>query len=344
MVQRFLAFSYLKYFFMTLLSLILFFVAIDYFQSFKSLPHSANLQILYLFYKSLNAIDLLFPITLIFALIMLKNRLIRSNELVALYALGYSKRSVLAPIFIISLFLTLLYLVLHLTSFAYANEYAFNIKKYQSLSSATNNLFFKYNSDYVFFEKLFPLNQKAENIKIYELYKRRIKRIVTAKSARFRQNAWHMKNAKVAFIGPDKRLHIKTETLSLLQGYKPKILDSVYEGKSSITLLDAFEALSLLKQQSVNTDRMKAVIYFQLFFPFFAPFLMVVIYYFVPVSARISNLNLFLFSATITSLIVWGVLYTLAKLAFTGSLAPEIAIILPISLLLAFSLFLYKKF
>ncbi len=344
MVQRFLAFSYLKYFFVTLLSLILFFVGIDYVQSFKSLPHSANLQILYLFYKSLNAIDILFPITLIFALIMLKNRLIRSNELVALYALGYSKRSVLIPIIVISTLLTTIYLVLHLTSFAYANEYAYNIKKYQSLSSATSNLFFKYDNDYVYFEKLFPLNQKAENIKIYELEKRRLKRIITARSAQFRQNAWHMKNASVVFVGDDKKLHTKIQTLSLLQGYKPKILDSVYEGKSSITLLDAFEALSLLKRQSLNLNKIKAVIYFQLFFPFFAPFLMVIIYYFVPVSARVSNLNLFLFFATIISLVLWGVLYTLAKLAFTGSLSPEIAIILPISLLLVVSLFLYKKF
>ncbi|BAF69500.1 LptF/LptG family permease [Nitratiruptor sp. SB155-2] len=343
MVYRYLAINYLKYFLLLLISLTLFFVSLDYFQVFKSLPASANLQILYLYYKSLNAIDLLFPITLIFALIALKNRLIRSNELVAIYALGYSKRGVVMPVFLTSLLLTILYLFLHLTSFAYADEYANNIKKYQSLSSATKDLFFKYNNDYVFFEKLYPLNKRAQGIKVYELENQKLQKIIFAQSATFQKRSWHLSDATIVEVSDGKLIERKAD-LSILQNYKPKILDSVYEGKSSITLIDALEAIKLLKQQSLNVDRIKAIIFYQLLFPFFAPFLMIIIYYFVPVTARITNLNLFLFGATVTSLIVWGFLFTLVKLAFNGSLDAWYAIVFPISLLLVIALYLYKKF
>ena len=343
MASRYLGILYLKYFFLILFSLVLFFVGLDFLQAVKSLPHSANLQILYAMYRFFHGVDVLFPITLVFAMISLKLHLIRSNELVAFYAAGYSKRALIRPLFLIAVALTLLYLVLHMTSFSYADEYAKNIRKFHTFVSSTKNLFFKYKNSYVYFDELIPLQKSAKKVRIFELNGSDLSSLVLAKQAIFHQESWHLPNATVVEKLPHK-IVISFKDIDTLQGYRPKILDSVYEGKTAISLLDAIYALRLLKEQHIHTKKIEAVILYQLFFPFFAPFLMVIIFYFVPVTARLGNLGLFSFGAMLAALITWGLLYALAKLAFTEAIDPVIAIMLPQVLLFAAALWFYKKF
>ncbi|BCD61570.1 lipopolysaccharide export system permease protein [Nitratiruptor sp. YY08-26] len=343
MAKRYLVFLYSKYFFLILFSLTLFFVGLDFLQVFKKLPNSANLQVLYLTYKAMNGIDILFPISLVFAMISLKISLIRSNELVAFYALGIGKKAIIFPLFITAVALTMVYLILHLTSFTYADEYANNIKKYNSVMNTTKNLFFKYNNSYVYFKRLLPLDRSAEGVRVFEVNGTNIKKIVLADHADFKQNYWHITKASV-IERLKERISIKETSLDTLVGYKPKILDSVYEGKTNISLLDAIYALKLFQSQKIDISKLKAVILFHLFYPFFAPLLMIVIFYFVPVSARIANLNLFSFGAILSTLVVWGVLYSFVKLAFAGSLQPEIAIVAPILILALIAFYFYKKF
>ncbi len=343
MAKRYILKLYLKYFFLILFALILFFVALDFLQAVKSLPDSANLKLLYITYKAFYAIDTLLPITLIFAMIALKVQLIRSNELVAFYSLGIGKKEIIKPLFLSATLITVIYIFLHTTSFAYANEYAKNIRKFHSLSSVTKNLFFKFNDSYVFFKELLPLRKMAKEIKIYTLKDDELESITEAERGYFRQEAWYLKDARVVKNLKD-RIDIRKKDVKTLVGYKPQILDSVYEGKANITLVDAIYALKLFKEQKIDITRIKSVIYANLFYPFFAPLLLVIIFYFVPVSARISNLNLFTFGAILTSLIVWGVLFMMVKLAFNGALSPEAAILMPIFLLALVAFYLYKKF
>ncbi len=343
MARKYIIRLYLKYFFSILFALVLFFVGLDFLQVFKKLPPSANLQVLYIVFKTMNGIDLLFPISLVFAMIGMKIALIRSNELVAFYALGYSKRDVIFPLFITATILTTIYIFLHLTSFTYAGEYADNIKKYNSLINATKNLFFKYENAYVYFEKLIPLEQKAENVRIFETKDNDLRKIVYAKEAWFAKEYWHLPNATIIQKRFD-HIIVKHRNIDTLQGYKPKILDSVYEGKTNISLLDALYALKLFERQQIDTKRIKALIFYHLFYPFFAPFLMIIIFYFVPVSSRLANLNLFSFSAIVITLLLWGILFTLVKLSFSGVLYAEVAIAVPIVLLGVIAFWLYKKF
>ncbi len=343
MASRYLGILYLKYFFSILFSLVLFFVGLDFLQALRSLPSSANLQILYAMYRFFNGVDLLFPITLVFAMISLKLHLIRSNELVAFYAAGYSKKALIRPLFIIAVALTLFYLVLHMTSFSYADEYAKNIRKFHTFVSSTKNLFFKYQNSFVYFDELIPLQKSAKKVRIFDLNGSELASLVLAKKATFEQKSWHLPQATIVEKLPHK-IAIHQQDIDTLRGYKPKILDSVYEGKTAISLLDAIYALRLLKEQNIRTKKLEAVILYQLFFPFFAPFLMVIIFYFVPITARLGNLGLFSFGAMLAALVTWGVLYALAKLAFTESIDPVVAIVLPILLLFGTALWFYKKF
>ena len=343
LAAKFLLRLYLRYFTLILLGLVIFFVSLEFLQALKSLPSAANLQVLYLWYKGLYALDVVMPITVVFAMIATKLHLIRSNELVAFYALGYSKKDLIRPIFGVAFFLTLIYLVLHSTSFTYADEYAKNIKKYRSIASATNDLFFRFDQDYVFFKRLYPLQKKAEGVRVFEVLGKDIKRMVFAKEGYFRNGSWLFPKAKIV-LKKGTKIEKEIKDLRLLQGFKPKILDSIYEGKTNLSLPDVLYALSLLAKQGADTAKLRSILYAHLFFPFFAPLLVVIIFYFVPVTARLANVNLFVFGAVLVSLIVWGVYYLLLKLTFSGVLEAETGILLPIFLLSLIAFYFYKRF
>jgi lipopolysaccharide export system permease protein len=63
---------YLKYFFIILGALILFVVGFDYMEHAAELSKSANLLLIYLVYQAFYAIDLLLPLSLVFAMISTK--------------------------------------------------------------------------------------------------------------------------------------------------------------------------------------------------------------------------------------------------------------------------------
>ena len=344
MLVRYLTFLYLKFFLIILISFIIFFVGLDYIQNFKSLPSSANLQLLYIVYKSFYAADILLPISTIFALIATKIYLIRSNELVAIYSIGYDKKRVIKPFFFTSLFITAFFIFLRTTSFSYANESAKNIKKHSIITDATSDLFLKYYNYYIYFKKLYPFQKKAEDIRIFKTQDKKLKELIKAKFAYFENNSWSIKNAKVVKIDKDNILISSKDELKLLEGFRPKILDLVYEGKVNFTILDAIYAIKLLKEQDLNIQKIKAILYAQIVYPFFAPLLMVIIFYFVPITQRVFSLTLFSFSAIIFSLVIWSLLFSLVRLSFTNILSPEITTITPVTLLALFAYLFYKKF
>ncbi|MDH5465662.1 MAG: LptF/LptG family permease, partial [Thiovulaceae bacterium] len=134
---QYIAMKYLKIFLIIFASLILFYVGFDYLSQAKRLPDSANLRMLYVYYHVMFASDILLPLALIFSMIAVKLFLIRSNELVAIYSLGYSKAQVLRPFLIVSLVITFIYIGVHATKYSYAEEYVRSIADHGKLQRAT---------------------------------------------------------------------------------------------------------------------------------------------------------------------------------------------------------------
>lgn len=115
---KYISFHYLKYFLVILMALVLFLVGFDYMENAQELSSSANLVLIYLVYKVFFAIDMLLPLSLIFAMITTKIFLIRSNALVSFYSLGYSRVDVLKPFVVVSSsVIILLYLYTHFRVF-----------------------------------------------------------------------------------------------------------------------------------------------------------------------------------------------------------------------------------
>jgi len=334
---------YLRFFVILFGALILFFVGFDYMQNVKDLSSSANIHLLYLVFKIFHAMDILMPITLIFAFIATSLYLIRSNALVALYALGYSKNSILRVYILLVSLLTVIYILLHTTPFAYSDERAYSIKKYGNLKNSTQQLFFKYDSGkrryYIYMGYLSLLEQKAYDLRLFEVRNDKLNILLEADEASYSDNHWKIEKASLIETPNslnDNLAHISLEEkehIIILEGFRPSILDKVYESQISFTILDALYAFKLLSSQGVSTEKIKSALSAMTVYPFFALFTIIFIFRYVPLSNRQANMSFFTFVSILGSLLLWGMLFSFLKLTLSGTISSMIGIILPIIVL-----------
>ncbi len=332
-------------------ALIAFMVGFDYMGNADGLSSSANLLLIYLVYKSFFAIDMLLPLALVFAMISTKIHLIRSNALVSFYSLGYSRVDVLRPFVVVSSVIILLFISLHSwSSFARADEFSNNIRKNSQYLSPTRDLFFTYKGQYVYFSKMLPLQEKAENVRVFSVNENSLKEVLVATEASYRDGFWHISEADVIKKPDDLSfssdgINIKNSNdLKILEGFRPKILDQVYEGKVNFTIKNAIDAILLLDEQNINTSSIKGALYKIFIYPLFVPCLIVIIFFFVPVSVRFLNVSLFSFGAILATLLIWGLLFMLIELSNNKTIPSEIGVIAPVVLLFFVALRQWYKY
>lgn len=336
-----LSFLYLRYFFIVLIALGSFMVGFDLMENAADLPASANLVLIYIMYKLFYAIDMMLPISLVLAMIASLVELVRSNAMVAYYAIGYSKKRLLAPFLVVATFILAIYIALHATSFARANEYADNLRDSSQLIRPTSNLFFTHEGNYIYFGNLYPLTRKAEDIRIFTFTEGNFTEALSAKEAYYHDGFWVI--SKAHLVHPPKSFGLNgggieienRDNLKVLPDFRPKILDQVYEGKVNFTIGDGLDALQLLKNQNVDVGKIRSALYRIFFSPWFAPIVMVILFSYTPVSSRFLNLSLFSFGAILMTLMIWGILFMMGELAANKTIAPEVGIIAPIVFLLS---------
>ncbi|MDD2829752.1 MAG: LptF/LptG family permease [Sulfuricurvum sp.] len=344
------AFLYLRYCFIILIALTGFMVGFDMMNNSEGLPHSANLLILYSLYKWLYALDMMLPITLVFAFIATIIELIRSNALTSFYALGYSRFKVLFPILTISISILFCYIAAHTTSFARANEYADNLRDSSQFLIPTNNLFFTHEGNYIYFGTLNPLTQQAHNIRVFTFHNGTLKEALSGEEAYYADHYWNIPNAHS--LRPPEDLDLESSAVEIkdlknirvLHNFRPKILDQIYEGKVNYTIIDALDAMNLLEKQNIDLSKVKSSLYRNFVTPWFALIMIVVIYAVAPISPRFANLSLYSFGAILITLIVWGLLFMSGELANNKTLSPETGILVPIGLLGIFSTLYLSSF
>ena len=348
---RYISFHYIKYFLVILIALVMFLVGFDYMEQAEKLSDSVNLVLIYVVYKAFYAVDMLLPLSLIFAMITTKIFLIRSNALVSFYSLGYSRIDVLRPFVVVSTLIITLYISLHAwSSFARADEYADNIKKNSEYLSSTRDLFFTYKDSYVYFSQMLPLQEKAMGIRFFKIRDNSLQEVIVAKEASYENGYWLIKEADV--IVKPQRLDFDSEgirvdrmnNIEILHGFRPKILDQVYEGKVNFTINDAFEAMLLLHDQNINITAIKGALYKIFIHPFFVPCMVVIIFFFVPISPRFLNISLFSFGAILASLFTWGILFMLLELSNNKTIPSEAGVIAPVVLLFVLALRQWRKY
>ena len=347
--KRFITYSYLKSFFIIFFALQIFYTAVDVIPTLKEIDNSANLKVLYITFEFLNAINITLPLSILFALILSKFKMIRSNELLALYSLGISKRDVIKPLFFVSIIITISYILLNMTPFVYVNSYAKNIKRFNTIQKGESNIFLKYYNSYIYFGKFNKLKKEANKIHIYRLKDRNLIEIIKAKKAYYKKDFWELRDVEIIRrVKKDKNIFLlqkKIEVYPTLYNFKPQIIKSIYGKKdeSAITISDAIIALKLFHSQNIDTSKLRANLYKMVFFPLFAPFLLIILFYHLPVSIRFFNLAYISSIFFITSIVTWGILHLLSRISINMVIPPEIGIIAPIIIIIIYSIYLYKR-
>ncbi len=348
---KYISFHYLKYFSVILIALILFLVGFDYMGNADELPSSANLVLIYLVYKVFYAIDMLLPLSLIFSMIITKMYLIRTNALVSFYSLGYSRVDILKPFVVTSTIIIILFISLHTSSkFTQAEELSRNIRTTSVYLSQTKDLFFIHKDKFVYFSNMIPLQEKAEGIRVFSVKDNKLQEVIIAKSAVYLADYWYIKDADIITkpinMGFDsKGIKVKHENgLYILKGFRPKILDQVYEGKVNFTIKDAVDAYKLLDAQNIETSAIRGAIYKIFIYPWFVPALVVIIFFLVPISPRFLNVSLFSFGAILSTLLIWGTLYMLIELSNNKVIPSEVGVIAPTIAIIMVALRQWRKY
>ncbi|MDK2064238.1 LptF/LptG family permease [Aliarcobacter butzleri] len=341
--------KYLINFIIVLISLELFFVGIDYLQNFKNIPASANLQLLYILYNSFFTLTLALPLSIVFGWIVTLVLFIKNNEFVAFNALGATRKNIFMPVVIVSISLLITLIFLQMTPLAYSYEQKRKILNDEYFSNTKSDIFLKYNEYYVYFQKLLPLEKKAENIHIYKVKGDNLVETIIGEKAYFQNDKWYVVDVKVINIPENidinnSKLDVRYEKfLHTLEGFKPKILDNVYESKSDFSIMDAVSALILLKDQGMNTQKIRTILYNQLIIPFFVIPILILVYSFASLNSRFFNMAKFVSFSIFGTLIVWGFFFLVFRLTSSGTVIPEISMLLTMFIWMVFSIYFYNK-
>lgn len=342
---RYLSKLYLKNLFAMLFGLSFAFASIDYFQNVQKLDVASNYKILYIFYMWQEALGLLYPLAIVFALIMTKLALVKNNTMGALHAFGYNKKRLLLPLLTVSTLTYIIFIMLHTTSFSYAKDKAQFLLKNELSAYDVNDLFFKYNDTFVYIDTLEPIEKKIQNITIFKVEGYQVRYTIMAPLALFDGEKWTAHDATLkTHIYKNNELQRYTleykETIETLEGYKPKIIESLYVGRS-MNIIDAYNTLKLLDRQHLNSDRIRAAMYDKVVVPLFALAMVLILFFKLPFHARMMNIGGVVAFSLAATFVIWGVLFGLGRMSSNGALLPELGTLLPILLLWGYTFNVY---
>jgi len=340
----YLAKLYIKNLMAVLFGLSFAFATIDYFQYSQGL-HSFSHKILYIFYMWQEALGLLYPLAIVFAVIMTKLSLVKQNTMGALHAFGYNKKRLFLPLFIVAVVTYLIFTLLHTTEFSYAKDKANLLLKNELGAYNVNDLFFKYNDTFVYIKKLDPIEKKIEDITIFKVEGYQVRYTIHAPIATFNGNEWNAQKATVKTHiyndGELERYEVEyKESITTLKGYKPKIIESLYEGKA-LNIIDAYNTWQLLDRQHLNSDKIRASFYDKVVVPLFSLALLLILFFKLPFHARMMNFGGVIALSLGVTFIIWGLLFGLNQIGSNGVLMPELTAILPIVLLWMYASYVY---
>ena len=342
---RYLSTHYIKNLLAILFGISFSFAAIDYFQHVQKLEVSSNYKILYIFYMWQEALGLLYPLAIVFALIMTKLSLVKNNTMGALHAFGYNKKRLLIPLLAVASLTYAIFTFLHTTEFSYAKDKAAILLKNELNAYDVNDLFFKYNDTFVYIKTLDPVAKRIEGITIFKVEGYQVRYTINAPIATFDGNEWDAQNATLkTHIYKEGKLEKYTvehkESIKTLQGYKPKIIESLYEGKA-LNIIDAYNTWQLLDRQNMNSDKIRAALYNKMIVPLFSVALLLILFFKLPFHARMMNIGSVIALSLGATFVTWGILFGLNLLGSNGVLSPELSAILPIVLLWIYAIYVY---
>jgi len=306
------------------------------------LPDSANLQFLYIFYNGVNGAILIYPLSLILAMVISVVGMVKKNEMIAFLSLGYSPKKLLLPFATLAFIVTFFFIVLQLNVNSSFAERAKEIKKGLYFHNINRNLFFKFKNNVIFIEKLDVVKKEAQNMKVFVINKdNKVVKIIFMPFAEFKGNRWSSDEAIETTLKKDKIVS-KRIKITLLNGFKPYILNKL-ETKDGISLKLAIESMLLLDKEKIDIKFLKVYIYNAIIPPLTFLLLLIIAFLKAPIHSRISNLPLFIGASTFSAILLWGLFLIFRKLSLSGVATPDILYLTPFITILTITIYYFRK-
>ena len=328
--------KFLKNFLIIFFSISFLYSVVDVMFSVSNMPSSSNLFILYFFYMFIYAGLTIYPLSIIFAFLLTLNQMIKFNELVSFYSLGFMPKKILKPFLSSSLIIVLIMFSLQSTKAAYSGEYAEAIKNAKKLS--TTNMFLKYKNSIIFIKSLNPILKTAHKMKVFIIENNKVTKIYYAKEAKFRDDKWYCKNTEIMTLSK-AQWQKKKKAFYFLQNFKPKIISNLQKLKN-ISFYDAYLTIKYFKNIDKNT--ILSIVFFKIFTPLSILALMIFLFIKAPIHIRISNIPLFMLKSLSFSILVWGGMLLVFKFAKQGVL-PYWGLVLPFTFLLIIDFIILRR-
>ena len=329
--------KYIKNFLIILISFSLLYTIVDIMFNISKIPSSSNLFILYSYYIFLYSITLLYPLVFVFAFLLTLSQMIKFNELVSFYSLGFYQKQLIKPIVFFSFFFIIVIFILLSTKLAYSAEYAQAIKNAKKLN--TTNIFLKYNNSVIYIKKLNPVLKEAEDMYVFYLKNKKLYKYIYAKNAQFIENRWITNKADV-YVITDKKWKKNTTSLIFLQNFKPKIISNLQKLRD-ISFYDAY--LTIKYFNNVNINKILSIVFYKIFTPLSMVGIIIFIFYIAPIHIRISNVTLFMIKSISLSILFWGIILLIYKFAKQGVLQFW-TLTIPFFVILAIDLYIRRKY
>ena len=329
--------KYLVNFLIVLISLSFLYSVVDIMFSISKIPNSSNLFILYFYYVFIYAVTLLYPLAFIFSFLLTLNQMIKFNELVSFYSLGFHPKEIIKPIILFNIFFMFLMFLLLSSKLAYSNEYAQAIKDAKKLT--TKNIFLKYDDSIIYIESLNPVLKKAYNMYVFKIKNRDLKKVIFSKEADFQNDKWFSKKALVLVLKNDKWQE-KRLNLFFLKNFKPKIISNLQKLRD-ISFYDAYLTIKYFK--NIDKNKILSITFFKIFTPLSMIGVIFILFYLSPIHIRISNVTIFMLKSIALAILVWGGMLLIYKFAKQGVL-PFYILSFPFFVILIIDLFIRRKY
>ena len=335
---------YLKSFFIILFGLVFIVSLIDFVQHMGQIE-GINRDFLYFYYTFSNSLSLLYPIALVFGAVMAFSTLLFKNHLLILTSFGYTRNFILKPFVAGAFGIYLTVVGLNFTQFAYSGDRAEAVLNNGDIFKAVDNIFFKYNSSFVSAKEMDVVHKELKEAKLYYIKDRKVVYLMEFERAKFKDGAWLAKNiVKKSFVYKNGIPNGYKESIikksKILEGYYPKVVRLLYEGKR-MSIQDGLAAKELLKSQNIDSSKITSALYERLIMPLFAPFLIIIIGMLMPLHRRFfSKAKFFLYSLGFT-LIIWSILYSLNMMSINEVVPPYLGQPLVVIILAMIAIYLW---
>ncbi len=269
-IDVFILLRFLTYFLGALAVLVILFVAVDIMTNLNRFGSSASvLMSYYVYYIPFVAYNMI-PVSALLALVSLISGLVRTSELVALHSMGYGMPAILRFIMIFLIFMAgfLVWTGDVLIPFAMEKRnyiYYIEMKKQPDryAKTKTKNIWYRTKSAIIHFEDILD-DQNIMGAHIYFVSPNwKLIRLIEAKSLKFNDNVWNLKNVKDTQFMPEQNT-FQVSTLDELAIPSLTELKSMKMSGNATDYLSSKELWNIIqknKEIALDTSQLKVTLY-----------------------------------------------------------------------------------